>query len=426
MKKYFMPLTMIVMTMLLLLSSCKKDSPSNNTESPLGGTGNILIMTVVPNTDGMSGSQFIRLIEGLQPRVDNKEAIPVPHSSATPCIFGNDIYTFPGYLNDGKFEIVKYRKEQNRLKKVGTMKVPEKSSATNIVVTAADKGYISCAGIGKILIFNPEKMQLTGEIDLSSLGHLDKNPNTGAMIYRDGHLFVGLNQMVGGWVPPADYTNTDIAIINTQTDKLVKMISETTHNFSMATRPIDPYSIFMDENRDIYVSCLGGFGMLPNTKHKAGLLRIKAGALDFDPTYAWAITGEKIAVKFDSKHNPVEYDKNTAGFIASIRYIKDGKAYGYVDIPGYYKKGETGHNAISNMAVEIDLKNKTLHKIEGLDLSNGYGICVAPYGSDQIILGNSSKTSKGVYLYNRITRKLSEKPVIVPSSNIIMLHPFSI
>ncbi|WP_238319924.1 hypothetical protein [Porphyromonas macacae] len=191
MKKYFMPLTMTVMTMLLLLSSCKKDSPSNNPESPLGGTGNTLIMTVVPNTDGMSGSQFVRLIEGLQPRVDNKEAIPVPYSSANPCIFGNDIYIFPSYMNDGKFEIVKYRREQNRLKKVGTMKVPEKSSATNIVVIAADKGYIACAGIGKVLIFNPEKMQLTGEIDLSSLGHLDKDPNVGAMIYRDGHLFVG-------------------------------------------------------------------------------------------------------------------------------------------------------------------------------------------------------------------------------------------
>ncbi|MDY6020523.1 MAG: hypothetical protein SPI70_03785, partial [Oscillospiraceae bacterium] len=30
----------------------------------------------------------------------------------------------------------------------------------------------------------------------------------------------------------------------------------------------------------------------------------------------------------------------------------NGKAYGYIDVPGYYKPGETGHAAIASRAVE--------------------------------------------------------------------------
>lgn len=69
------------------------------------------------------------------------------------------------------------------------------------------------------------------------------------MLLRDGLLYVGLSQMVGGWVPPQDRPYSDIAIIDTQTDKLLKMITDQTSGISMPTRPIDRYSIFMDEKR---------------------------------------------------------------------------------------------------------------------------------------------------------------------------------
>lgn len=105
------------------------------------------------------------------------------------------------------------------------------------------------AGLGRIAIFNPITMVQKGEIDLSSLGVSDNNPDPSAMLLRDGLLYVGLSQMVGGWVPPQDRPYSDIAIIDTQTDKLLKMITDKTSGISMPTRPIDRYSIFMDEKR---------------------------------------------------------------------------------------------------------------------------------------------------------------------------------
>ena len=72
----------------------------------------------------------------------------------------------------------------------------------------------------------------------------------------------------------------------------------------------------------------------------------------------WTITGATI-----------EGEEKTAGFAASICYVANGKAYngkayGYIDIPGYYKPGETGHTAISNRAVVFDLYNQKMTKIK--------------------------------------------------------------
>ncbi|MSL99030.1 hypothetical protein GKF01_35170, partial [Escherichia coli] len=219
-----------------------------------------------------------------------------------------------------------------------------------------------------------------------------------------------LSQMVGGWTSPENYKQADVAVIDTKTDKLVKMISEKTSGFSQATRPIDPKSLFMDEKGDIYISCLGNFGMVAG--HKAGILRIKKGETDFDPTYHWTITGASI-----------EGEEKVAGFAASICYAANGKAYGYIDIPGYYKPGETGHGAIASRAVVFDLYNQKMKKIEGLDLSNGYGVLVSKY-KDGLAIANASTTTKGIYYLNPQTDKINPIPMITTIGNPMAIEWF--
>ena len=191
---------------------------------------------------------------------------------------------------------------------------------------------------------------------------------------------------------------------------MVKMISEKTSGFSQATRPIDPKSLFMDEKGDIYISCLGNFGMVAG--HKAGILRIKKGETDFDPTYHWTITGASI-----------EGEEKVAGFAASICYAANGKAYGYIDIPGYYKPGETGHGAIASRAVVFDLYNQKMKKIEGLDLSNGYGVLVSKY-KDGLAIANASTTTKGIYYLNPQTDKINPIPMITTIGNPMAIEWF--
>lgn len=283
------------------------------------------------------------------------------------------------------------------------MPLPANNSANSLVKLSPTKAYLSLAGLGVIYIFNPETMQKTGEIDLTSLGIQDNNPDIGIMIERDGYVFAGLSQMVGGWTSPKDYKQADVAVIDSKTDKLVKMISEKASGFSQATRPIDPKSLFMDEKGDIYISCLGNFGMVAG--HKAGILRIKKGETDFDPTYHWTITGATI-----------EGEEKTAGFAASICYVASGKAYGYIDVPGYYKPGETGHAAIASRAVVFDLYNQKMTKIEGLELSNGYGVLVSKY-KDGLAICNASATTKGIYYLNPRTSEVNPTPMITTIGN---------
>ena len=47
--------------------------------------------------------------------------------------------------------------------------------------------------------------------------------------------------------------NIELAVIDTKTDKVEKHIVNTSLGMSFATRPIDPGSIFVDENNDIYI-----------------------------------------------------------------------------------------------------------------------------------------------------------------------------
>ena len=393
-------LTLALASTALVFSACEKDPdpkvPADN--------ANIALATILPNPDGMTGAAYLQLIRDEFPQnTNNNNGIPIPYEGAYPIIEGN-------YMGDSKNELVKYTRVNGRLSKTGTMKLPPNSSATNIVFASAEKAYLSMAGLGRIAIFNHITMVQKGEIDLSSLGVSDNNPDPSAMLLRDGLLYVGLSQMVGGWVPPQDRPYSDIAIIDTQTDKLLKMITDKTSGISMPTRPIDRYSIFMDEKKDIYISCVGAFGMVKG--HNAGILRIKAGETEFDPTYRWTITGADISG-----------EEKTAGFISAIRYVNNGKAYAYINMPGYYKPGEQGHTAIADLAVEINLYDRSMKKIKGLDLSNGFGVMLALY-KGTVLIGNSSTKAKGIYSLDIQTGEVSKEPILTTVGNPILCHYF--
>lgn len=116
-------------------------------------------------------------------------------------------------------------------------------------------------------------------------------------------------------------------------------------------------------------------------------------------------------------------NKKVAGFAASICYAANGKAYGYIDIPGYYKPGETGHGAIASRAVVFDLYNQKMKKIEGLDLSNGYGVLVSKY-KDGLAIANASTTTKGIYYLNPQTDKINPIPMITTIGNPMAIEWF--
>ncbi|NLD50360.1 MAG: hypothetical protein GX660_24740, partial [Clostridiaceae bacterium] len=202
-------------------------------------------------------------------------------------------------------------------------------------------------------------MSLVKEIDITSFGVGDQNPDPSAMLIRDNLLYVGLIQAVGGYYPAPERPYADVLIVNTDNNEVVKMITQSTAGVSYPTRAIDPYSIFMDENKDIYVVCLGGFGALSG--HNSGVLRIKAGETEFDNSY-----------QFVFNTTPVTGEANPTDLMHAVKYYANGKMYATANLPVYYSNPINYVEDRTVIPVEIDIYAKTI-KTLGLPHSNSFG-----------------------------------------------------
>ena len=92
-------------------------------------------------------------------------------------------------------------------------------------------------------------------------------------------------------------------------------------------------------------------------------------------------------------------------------------------MPGYYKPGEQGHTAIADLAVEINLYDRSMKKIKGLDLSNGFGVMLALY-KGTVLIGNSSTKANGIYSLDIQTGEVSKEPKLTTVGNPILCHYF--
>jgi len=376
---------------LLGLISCDDDDAVN---SPIVRDGNLLISTGIANPDGMSGLAFLQLIDDLEPKsLTNLNAFPAPYSNVT-CIYGNDVYVLPGF--GGETQLVKYTRTDGELVKTGEYTLTENSSATNAVIQG-DFLYVSCQFIGKILVLKHADMSLVKEIDISSYGVGDQNPDPASMIIRGNLLYIGLSQAVGGFFPDENRPYVDVLIINTDNNQVEKMITSTTPGISTPTRPIDPKSIFMDENNDIYVTCVGGFGAVPG--HHAGILRIKAEETDFDSTYY-----------FDLSTTSIEGESNKLDYLHMVKYHKNGKLYATANIPAYYGNPVNPLKDRTVVPIEIDLAAKTM-KTLGLPYSNSIGRATAIY-QDIVVFGLATNSDNGLYTYNPSTKESSKNALV--------------
>ena len=394
---------MIIGVMVLSLASCEKDKDDNPTTT----IGDIFLGIKVPNPDGYSGSGYIQVIDNIEPsNITNRNAFPVPYSSAT-CMSGNDVFILPSW--GGETQLEKYTRSEGGMVKTGEFTLTENSGATGAVVKG-DVLYVSCAFIGKILVIKHADMSLVKEIDISSYGEGDQNPDPGAMLVRDNLLYIGLGQTVGGNFPSEDRPYADVLIINTDKNQVVKKITSSTSGISYATRASDQYSIFMDENDDIYIFCIGGFGAVPG--HNGGVLRIKVGETEFDNSYHFVFNSTS-----------VEGESNKMDFALKTRYYKNGKVYSTAAFPAYYGNPANAVTDRTTVPVEIDIYNQTIKTI-GLPYSNSIGVGLTIY-NDKVIFGLSTNTNAGLYVYNPATKEASNNAVVTTEGDVFDIATFS-
>lgn len=371
---------------LVAMPSCDKDTPS----TPETAGGRFLITTNVVNADGASGVSYFQTVEKMEGSINNTQARPAGFG-VPPIVIGQHIFVLPDYMGSTKSVLTHYvTDKKSHLSERGALTLPANSGASNIVLASEDKAYLSMQNLGIVMEFNPTTMQKVRDIDLNALAQPEVRVAPGAMVVRDGLLFVGLNQFDSQWMP--HLKQAEVAIIDTKSGKLLKKIVDTKHQLSFATRPIDAHSIFVNpKDGAIYLNCMGAWGFKPG--FDGGILRIKKGETEFDADYALNIAQAK-----------VENFNHTLNYLATVRLGSDGKLYAMVTS---YELDASANPYLAKVMVPvcIDLEKRTVTYIPGVKPSNGLAAVAEANG--KIYFGVSNADDNGFYAYNLATQKIT-------------------
>lgn len=391
--------------MFIFATACENDDPKP-TPDPQPENKNILIQTTVKNPDGTSGSSYMQLISRLSGSVTNANAIQTTFAQPLH-IYGNEIFECPDFGADGIQKLQKFTKSGNELQKVGELDLPPKSGASNITKVNDEKAYVAMFGIGKVWIINPSTMKKLGELDFNDYAYADKVTEIGYGIIRDDKYYLPLAQIGADYMPYPDHLQVDVAVIDVNTDKILKVTSETTSQLSFPTRPMLKDMIFMNEQKDIYISCVGFFGYVPGMT-QTGFVCIPAGKTEIDTSKTWDISTTAIE---GTSYKPAA--------VYNSYYIGNGKVVAYVCIQEL--NGENPYTARNAMAVRIDLNAKTIKKIEGIPLTDGHSISINKF-NDLVAFGAYGKSEVGFFTYDPTSGEV--KHTLTTEGNPNFLHVF--
>lgn len=404
-------MTWMVAALLTLFCACSDDDSTQSGEQKEGNFKGIVFATSITNPDGSSGSAYIQSQPDFLPGdYDNRNALPLGFGITPVVTESGNIYTFPDYMGNSKVEILRYNidADGNWIKK-GALAIPADASACDVVELNSEKAYVTLQGLGIITVFNPTTMTKITDIDLNGLRQLNTNVSPAVMLIRDGKLFVGLNQMNSQWMP--EQNTIELAVIDTNTDKLEKHIVNSSIGFCFATRPVDHNSIFMDERGDIYINCIGSFGYIPQMR--GGIVRIKKGETEIDKDYYIAF--DQTEVSGLSTHH--------ADFLSVVLYGGNGVLYAYANSNALDPNAMANpYLSMTDIPVVIDLKAKTIKVIEGMEISNPHVTAIGRY-KDLIVFGSANKKANGFYTYNPKTQQV-EGPVMRVQGNPCFFYSF--
>ncbi|MEM9856476.1 MAG: hypothetical protein AAF843_03945 [Bacteroidota bacterium] len=307
--------------------------------------------------------------------------------------YRNYVFTSPNFYGD---VVKRYRiDDKGNLSEDGQMVMEENSFPSNIYFVSDNKAYISLTDKGKVVVFNPTTLEKIDEIDLLGSEYVigaDNNPDPGAIIAKDGKLFITLQQKNSF---ASSENGAHILVVDENTLSVEKMISDT--RLDWAGRPGMQESFIVTENGDLYVYCLGSFGYIKGQSH--GFLRIKNGETEFDPDYVFNLSSENIAGVeggFTSYINQAYYDAgNTLYFTVKSPALALDQDF-FKERPFY--------------AVKADLVEKKIEKLD-IPLTSFYSGDVAKLG-DEIIFSISSESAVGLFTYNTKTGVTSSEPVV--------------
>ncbi len=371
--------------MMSIAVSCDKDdtpsTPDTNKKS-------FLVETTIKNADGKSGSSYVQLLSDFSGKVDNYNAIQLGINAFISVQNKTEVFEFPDFIGQS-LAVKKHSYTGDKLELQGELTLPVGAGAYLLMKISEEKAYVPLLFLGKIWVVNPKTMTKISEIDLTSYAHTDNNPEPTLAYVRNGKCYVALGQMnPSTYMPYDDYSQVDVLVINTQTDKVEKKISETTTGL-IYPRPYKN-TMFSTEQQDIYLVCAGFYGLNPMNK-KSGFVCIPNGQDEFDPSKSWDISNTTIE---GTSYKPVT--------MYNTYYMGNGKVLAYVGIAELL--GANPFTAKYLMAVEMNLNTKTIKKIEGIPTTDGQSVFIGTYKNDYVF-ANYGESKAGFYTYNPQTQK---------------------
>lgn len=390
----------------LLGASCDRQNPEEPAEKLFGGEGNILVETTIKNADGVTGQSYIQQISSLSGAVNMTEGIQVGFSS-TLSFVDPYVFVFPEFGTNSNQNFTKYEHTPQGLKKVGEMRTIPNSYPVNLSAVSAEKAYVPMYNLGKVMVINPATMEQTGEIDLTGYAHGDSSADPASGIVVDGFYYLPLDQINSSWMPYDDYRQVDVAVIDTATDQVVKVVSETASGLCFPTRPFLAGMIFTDEQKDIYMACTGYFGYNPEHLEN-GFACISASTKEFDESKSWDISGTAIE---GCDYKPAS--------VYNCQYLGGGKLAAYVGI--IELMSDNPYTARNSMPVIIDLKKRTIKMIEGIPCSDGHSVAIE-YHDGLVYFSSFGVDKAGVFTYDPKTEEV--KQALSLSGNLNYIHFF--
>ncbi len=384
----------IFLTMLATLIGLVGCGDDDSTPQPVGPQAEypLVLMTQNP-TDPFNGflTAFDELPSGDVDPTDRFNTVDVTSSQGM-IPFGNSIFARDFEGNDG---VLRYDIEEDGT--ITTGQFIDGGQRLKVHVVSETKGYYADLEQFNIQVFNPQTMQRTGEVDMSSAIQGDQDVQQVLyMISRDGKLFAGFT------AGPAEFSTfrdaVFLAVIDIQTDELeavrIREGASFLGDFWIRTNPF-----VIDANNDIYMTALGNpFGQGNNSGlngegRLSKVLRIRSGETDFDPNYEWDIANE---LGQPSVMRSLFIASNGSAYTCLLS--EDVRTPDLFSLPVY-------------RFFQIDLANQTGSVVPGLPITSGFGTATLLEFDNKVLfpIQNVDMQFNGYYFQDLSSRETGEQ-----------------
>ncbi|UBM58614.1 DUF4374 domain-containing protein [Marinilongibacter aquaticus] len=265
--------SLALIALALTIASCSKSESSDEPDPVVTSE----IKYAISNVGGAYPSQttYIQGLENLElTDLDNSNAAELA-SFSSQWAYGDAVYLTafgaPATMNKYTFDA------EGKAVSAGKLIVPGANTFSSIAFISDTEGYASVGGgLARLIKFDPSSLQITGEIDLTSI----TKPSASSIYYlgmkaRDGKLFMGVNYFDDNFKP---FDSAYVAVIDLAEAKVEKLLADgRTANVFLAGSSVNGFAL--DGNGDLYIQAQGA------SSKPSGILRIEKGQTDFDPNY---------------------------------------------------------------------------------------------------------------------------------------------